>query len=135
MRLKITILAFLIPLLISAQGKIKQYSVKTPDNKWYSYAYESVWATSCRKLINTYNNDKWAISNRGNGIFVWNDNYTPEAGFIIKDLLNGNSLPNSPTIMNPLFLRYEFRQLRTFSSVSNEQYPFPQKTMCWFLFS
>jgi alpha-glucosidase len=33
MRLKITILAFLIPLLISAQGKIKQYSVKSPDNK------------------------------------------------------------------------------------------------------
>lgn len=56
------------------------FVVKTPDNNWYNYTYSASWATSCRKLINTNNNDKWAISNRGKGIFVWNDNGTPEIG-------------------------------------------------------
>ena len=56
----------------------KPFVVKTPKNKWYSYTYDSKWAGSTKKLINTKNGDKWAISNRGNGIFVWNDNLTLE---------------------------------------------------------
>jgi hypothetical protein len=56
----------------------KAFIVKTPNNKWYSYAYDNTWPSSTKKLINTTNNDKWAISNRGNGIFVYNDNATPE---------------------------------------------------------
>lgn len=56
----------------------KAFIVKTPNNKWYSYAYDNTWPNSTKKLINTSNNDKWAISNRGNGIFVYNDNATPE---------------------------------------------------------
>jgi hypothetical protein len=61
------------------------FTVKTPDNKWYHYKYDLNWAdtgssaiNSSRKLINTYNNDKWTISSRGKGIFVWNDGGTPE---------------------------------------------------------
>jgi len=61
------------------------FVVKTPDNKWYHYKYDLNWAdtgfnmiNSSRKLINTYNNDKWTISSRGKGIFVWNDGGTPE---------------------------------------------------------
>ena len=58
------------------------FVVKTPDNKWYHYIYDPDWASliinSSKKLINTYNNDKWTISTRGKGIFVYNDNFTPE---------------------------------------------------------
>ena len=56
----------------------RPFVVKTPENKWYSYAYNNEWASSTKKLLNTSNNDKWAISNRGSGIFVFNDNATPE---------------------------------------------------------
>lgn len=58
------------------------FVVKTSDDKWYHYQYDPDWGdmvlNSSRKLINTYNNDKWTISTRGKGIFVWNDNLTPE---------------------------------------------------------
>ncbi|MDA3891782.1 MAG: hypothetical protein PF517_08980 [Salinivirgaceae bacterium] len=57
------------------------FVVKTPDNKWYHYEYDSRWKdfriNSSIKLINTNNNDKWTISSRGKGIMVFNDNATP----------------------------------------------------------
>jgi len=58
------------------------FVVKTPDNKWYKYKYDGIWGdlvyNASRKLINTFNNDKWTISTRGKGIYVYNDNRTPE---------------------------------------------------------
>ncbi len=58
------------------------FVVKTPDNKWYHYAYDGSWIDTrlncSRKLICTNNNDKWTISTQGKGIFVFNDNGTPE---------------------------------------------------------
>jgi len=77
----------------------KPFVVKTPDNKWYSYNYNDLWPTNMYngtvKLINTYSNNKWVISRRNQGIFVYNDNRTPENGsddtfskFKLKDQAN-----------------------------------------------
>lgn len=59
------------------------FVVKTPDNKWYHYQYNRLWSNKVtHKILSTSWGDFWTISNRGkdDGLFVWNDNGTPENG-------------------------------------------------------
>jgi hypothetical protein len=47
--------------------------VKTPEGKWYNFAYDqSLSKKQNHKVIATRNGDLWHISLRGDGIFVWN---------------------------------------------------------------
>lgn len=79
-------------LYVVSNNSERPFVVKTADNKWYNYKYHSGWATSCKKLINTDSNDKWAISSNGNGVFVWNDNlthgYEPDDIYVKFDVKN-----------------------------------------------
>jgi hypothetical protein len=57
----------------------RPFVVKTPAGKWYNYAYSGEFSNkTTHKVICTNNNDMWAISQRGDGIFVWNPKATPE---------------------------------------------------------
>lgn len=57
------------------------FAVKTPAGEWYSYSYdESLSKKQTYKAIYTSNGDFWHISLKGNGLFVWNSNDTPETG-------------------------------------------------------
>ncbi|MGD9991929.1 MAG: two-component regulator propeller domain-containing protein [Salinivirgaceae bacterium] len=54
------------------------FVVKTPDNNWYSYAYNGAFSNkTISKIICTSQNNLWAVSNRNDGVFVWNSNNTP----------------------------------------------------------
>jgi hypothetical protein len=57
----------------------KPVVVKTPEGKWYNYAYEQTMSNGqIFKLISTSNNNMWNISYNGLGVYVWNCNNTPE---------------------------------------------------------
>jgi len=53
-------------------------SVKTPDETWYSLNYPEVKEKMVNKIILTQNGTKWVQVARGEGIFAFNDNYTPD---------------------------------------------------------
>lgn len=76
------------------------FVVKTPNNQWYSYAYNGAFSNKqISKVICTSQNNLWAVSNRNDGVFVWNSNNTPAIGsddayrhFFVRDadgLLSG----------------------------------------------
>jgi hypothetical protein len=49
------------------------FVVKTPDNKWYSYAYNGAFSNkTISKIICTSQNNLWAVSNRNNWVFGCN---------------------------------------------------------------
>jgi hypothetical protein len=57
--------------------------VKTTDGKWYSYAYtgssgNTLSGKQVGRLLHTSNDDFWLVSQKGEGIMVWNANGTPE---------------------------------------------------------
>lgn len=57
------------------------FAVKTTDNQWYKYAYNGAFSNKqVSKIICTSQNTLWAVSNRNDGIFVWNANNTPAIG-------------------------------------------------------
>lgn len=57
----------------------KPFVVKTNKNKWFSYNYKGFFGNKLtHKLVYTSWGDFWAISNRGDGFCVWNDNQTAD---------------------------------------------------------
>ncbi len=53
-------------------------SVKTKDDDWYSLNYTEISGKIANKIIITQYGTKWVQLARGNGLFAFNDNNTPE---------------------------------------------------------
>jgi len=60
-------------LWIVNRESLRPIVVKTPEGKWYNFAYDqSLSRKQNHKVIAAQNGDLWHISLRGDGIFVWN---------------------------------------------------------------
>ncbi len=57
----------------------RPFVVKTAAGNWYNYAYNGAFSNKMNhKVICTRQNTLWAVSQAGDGVFVWNANGTPE---------------------------------------------------------
>lgn len=65
-------------LWITNPGVPQVISVKTKDELWYSLNYPEIAGKLANKIIITQSGTKWVQLARGNGLFAFNDNNTPD---------------------------------------------------------
>jgi len=66
-------------LYVTNSGVNAPISVRTADGNWYSYNYPEISGYgTVGEIINTVYNHKWVQLARGGGLFVFNDNGTPD---------------------------------------------------------